>query len=99
MRRCPKKSKKEQQLRSSMQDEDLERTKKFGSEKCFATTVAGGNSLIGFFLGLQLKQKEDEIFISQDKYMIEILKKFGFTDVKTISTPMETQKLLLKDED
>ncbi|GJR71053.1 putative ribonuclease H-like domain-containing protein [Tanacetum coccineum] len=52
-----------------------------------------------FFLGLQVKQKEDGIFISQDKYMIEILKKFGFTDVKTASTPMETQKVFLKDED
>ncbi|GJS62751.1 uncharacterized mitochondrial protein-like protein [Tanacetum coccineum] len=52
-----------------------------------------------FFLGLQVKQKEDGIFISQDKYVTEILKKFGFTDVKTASTPMETQKLLLKDED
>ncbi|GJS24769.1 putative ribonuclease H-like domain-containing protein [Tanacetum coccineum] len=35
----------------------------------------------------------------QDKYVIEILKKFGFTDVKTASTPMETHKPLLKDED
>ncbi|GKF19474.1 putative ribonuclease H-like domain-containing protein, partial [Tanacetum coccineum] len=52
-----------------------------------------------FFLGLQVKQKKDGIFISQDKYATEILKKFGFTDVKTTSTPMETQKLLLKDED
>ncbi|GJT55875.1 putative ribonuclease H-like domain-containing protein [Tanacetum coccineum] len=52
-----------------------------------------------FFLGLQVKQKEDGIFISQYKYVTEILKKFGFTDVKTVSTPMETQKLLLKDED
>ncbi|GJT91183.1 putative ribonuclease H-like domain-containing protein [Tanacetum coccineum] len=52
-----------------------------------------------FFLGLQVKQKEDGIFISQDKYVTKILKKFGFTDVKTASTPMETQKLLLKDED
>ncbi|GJV52275.1 putative ribonuclease H-like domain-containing protein [Tanacetum coccineum] len=52
-----------------------------------------------FFLGLQVKQKKDGIFISQDKYVTEILKKFGFTDVKTASTPMETQKLLLKDED
>ncbi|GKC99582.1 hypothetical protein Tco_1169857, partial [Tanacetum coccineum] len=48
---------------------------------------------------LQVKQKNDGIFISQDKYVTEILKKFGFTDVKTASTPMETQKLLLKDED
>ncbi|GJW88472.1 putative ribonuclease H-like domain-containing protein [Tanacetum coccineum] len=52
-----------------------------------------------FFLGLQVQQKKDGIFISQDKYVVEILKKFGFTDVKTTSTPMETQKPLLKDED
>ncbi|GJS66484.1 putative ribonuclease H-like domain-containing protein [Tanacetum coccineum] len=52
-----------------------------------------------FFLGLQVKQKKDGIFISQDKYVTEILKKFGFTKVKTTSTPMETQKPLLKDKD
>ncbi|GJU87735.1 uncharacterized mitochondrial protein-like protein [Tanacetum coccineum] len=51
-----------------------------------------------FFLGLQVKQKEDGVFISQDKYVTDILKKFGFTNVKTASTPMETQKPLLKDE-
>ncbi|GJX58383.1 putative ribonuclease H-like domain-containing protein [Tanacetum coccineum] len=52
-----------------------------------------------FFLGLQVKQKEDGIFISQDKFVTEILKKFGVTDVKTASTPMETHKPLLKDAD
>ncbi|GKA70410.1 putative ribonuclease H-like domain-containing protein [Tanacetum coccineum] len=52
-----------------------------------------------FFLGLQVQQKKDGIFVSQDKYVGEILKKFGFTEVKTASTPMETQKPLLKDED
>ncbi|GKC46821.1 putative ribonuclease H-like domain-containing protein [Tanacetum coccineum] len=52
-----------------------------------------------FFLGLQVQQKKDGIFISQDKYVGEILKKFGYTEVKTASTPMETQKPLLKDED
>ncbi|GKC01712.1 uncharacterized mitochondrial protein-like protein [Tanacetum coccineum] len=52
-----------------------------------------------FFLGLQVQQKNDGIFISQDKYVDEILKKFGFTEVKTASTPIETQKPLLKDED
>ncbi|GJU49642.1 hypothetical protein Tco_1219197 [Tanacetum coccineum] len=52
-----------------------------------------------FFLGLQVKQKKDDIFISQDKYVDEILKKFGFIEVKTASTLMETQKPLLKDED
>ncbi|GJU27976.1 putative ribonuclease H-like domain-containing protein [Tanacetum coccineum] len=48
-----------------------------------------------FFLGLQVKQKEDGIFISQDKYVNEILNKFVFFDVKTASTPMETHKTLL----
>ncbi|GJR94543.1 putative reverse transcriptase, RNA-dependent DNA polymerase [Tanacetum coccineum] len=38
-------------------------------------------------------------FISQDKYVTEILKKFSFSDVKTASTPMETHKPLLKDAD
>ncbi|GJR91050.1 retrovirus-related pol polyprotein from transposon TNT 1-94 [Tanacetum coccineum] len=52
-----------------------------------------------FFLGLQVQQKKDGIFISQDKYVGEILKKFPFTEVKTASTPIETQKPLLKDED
>ncbi|GJS81439.1 putative ribonuclease H-like domain-containing protein [Tanacetum coccineum] len=51
-----------------------------------------------FFLGLQVKRKEDRIFISQDKYVNEILNKSGFSDVKTARTPMETQKALLKDE-
>ncbi|GJX40188.1 putative ribonuclease H-like domain-containing protein [Tanacetum coccineum] len=51
-----------------------------------------------FFLGLQVTQKDDGIFISQDKYVDEILKKFGFSTVKTASTPMETSKPLMKDE-
>ncbi|GKA40822.1 putative ribonuclease H-like domain-containing protein [Tanacetum coccineum] len=49
-----------------------------------------------FFLGLQVKHKEDGIFINQDKYVTEILKKFGFTNVKTASTPMETKRLCSK---
>ncbi|GJS32625.1 putative ribonuclease H-like domain-containing protein [Tanacetum coccineum] len=52
-----------------------------------------------FFLGLQVKQKEDCIFISRDKYVAEILKKFDFASVKTISTLIETQKPLTKDEE
>nr|GEV81353.1 hypothetical protein [Tanacetum cinerariifolium] len=52
-----------------------------------------------FFLGLQVKQKDDGIFISQDKYVAEILRTFGFTDVKSASTPIETEKPLLKDPD
>nr|GEW36004.1 uncharacterized mitochondrial protein AtMg00810-like [Tanacetum cinerariifolium] len=52
-----------------------------------------------FFLGLQVKQKEDGIFISQDKYVVEILKKFDFLSVKTASTLIETKKPLVKDEE
>nr|GEV75845.1 putative ribonuclease H-like domain-containing protein [Tanacetum cinerariifolium] len=51
-----------------------------------------------FFLGLQVKQKEDGIFISQEKHVNEILNKFSYSDVKTASTPIETHKTLLKDE-
>nr|GEU82585.1 uncharacterized mitochondrial protein AtMg00810-like [Tanacetum cinerariifolium] len=53
---------------------------------------------LSFFLGLQVKQKSDEIFISQDKYVTEILKKFDFVTVKTTSTPIESNKPLIKDE-
>ncbi|GJT70151.1 putative ribonuclease H-like domain-containing protein [Tanacetum coccineum] len=35
----------------------------------------------------------------QDKYVAEILKKFDFVSVKTASTPIETQKPLVKDEE
>ncbi|GJY22764.1 uncharacterized mitochondrial protein-like protein, partial [Tanacetum coccineum] len=52
-----------------------------------------------FFLGLQVKQKDDGIFISQDKYVVDILKKFDFVIVKTTNTPIETNKALLKDEE
>ncbi|GKF15439.1 putative ribonuclease H-like domain-containing protein [Tanacetum coccineum] len=52
-----------------------------------------------FFLGLQVQQKEDGIFISQDKYVAEILKKFDFTTVKAASIPIETNKALNKDEE
>nr|GEV36013.1 hypothetical protein [Tanacetum cinerariifolium] len=52
-----------------------------------------------FFLGLQVKQKKDGIFISQDKYVAEILNKFGLTEGKSASTLIDTEKPLLKDSD
>ncbi|GKC74197.1 hypothetical protein Tco_1120080 [Tanacetum coccineum] len=52
-----------------------------------------------FFPGLQVKQKADGIFISQDKYVAEILKKFDFVSVKTASTAIETQNPLVKDKE
>nr|GEV39017.1 ribonuclease H-like domain-containing protein [Tanacetum cinerariifolium] len=45
------------------------------------------------------KKKKDEIFISQDKYIAEILRKFRLTDGKSASTPIDTKKPLLKDPD
>nr|GEW99186.1 retrotransposon protein, putative, unclassified [Tanacetum cinerariifolium] len=52
-----------------------------------------------FFLGLQVKQSEEGIFISQDKYVAEILKKFDFSSVRIASTPIETQKPLVKEKE
>ncbi|GKB90780.1 putative ribonuclease H-like domain-containing protein [Tanacetum coccineum] len=52
-----------------------------------------------FFLGLQVKQKANEIFISQYKYVGENLKKFGFSSIRTTSTPKESNKALTNDED
>ncbi|GJS49570.1 putative ribonuclease H-like domain-containing protein [Tanacetum coccineum] len=45
-----------------------------------------------FFLGLQVKQKTDGLFISQDKYVADMLKKFDLASVKTAITPMDTQE-------
>nr|GEV46532.1 retrovirus-related Pol polyprotein from transposon TNT 1-94 [Tanacetum cinerariifolium] len=58
-------------------------------------------SLMGeltFFLGLQVKEK-DGIFISQDKYVAEILRKFRLTEGKSASTLIDIEKPLLKDPD
>nr|GEZ69918.1 uncharacterized mitochondrial protein AtMg00810-like [Tanacetum cinerariifolium] len=52
-----------------------------------------------FFLGLQVMQRDDGIFICQDKYVTDILKKFAFSSLKTSSTPIESNKALLKDEE
>ncbi|GJU96456.1 putative ribonuclease H-like domain-containing protein [Tanacetum coccineum] len=51
-----------------------------------------------FFLGLQVQQKEDGIFISQDKYVAEILKKFNYSDVKSASTLVDLEKPLARME-
>nr|GEU86785.1 ribonuclease H-like domain-containing protein [Tanacetum cinerariifolium] len=48
---------------------------------------------------LQVKQKSNGIFINQDKYVDEILRKFKYEDVKIANTPMDKEKALLKDSD
>ncbi|GJS20607.1 ribonuclease H-like domain-containing protein [Tanacetum coccineum] len=52
-----------------------------------------------FFLGLQVQQKKKGIFISQDKYVHEILRKFNYSDVKSASTPTDLEKPLVQDGD
>nr|GEW51172.1 hypothetical protein [Tanacetum cinerariifolium] len=52
-----------------------------------------------FFLGLQVKHKEDGIFSSQDKYVTQVLRKFNFSDVKSANTPVDMDKTLVKDAD
>ncbi|GKF03151.1 hypothetical protein Tco_0030074 [Tanacetum coccineum] len=52
---------------------------------------------LAFFLGLQVLQKNDGIFILQDKYVGDILKKFRYTDVRTAKTPIDKENPWGKD--
>ncbi|GKB62329.1 putative ribonuclease H-like domain-containing protein, partial [Tanacetum coccineum] len=52
-----------------------------------------------FFLGLQVQHNKKGIFISQDKYVHEILRKFNYSDVKSASTPTDLEKPLVQDGD
>ena len=57
-------------------------------------------SMIGeltYFLGLQIKQLKEGTFVSQGKYIRDMIKKFGMQDAKVISTPMGTNGTLDKD--
>nr|GEV15378.1 uncharacterized mitochondrial protein AtMg00810-like [Tanacetum cinerariifolium] len=53
---------------------------------------------LNFFLSLQVLQKKDGIFLSQDKYVGDILKKFGYSDVRSSNTPMDKENPWGKDE-
>ena len=54
--------------------------------------------LIHYFLGLEVWQSSEEIFIYQGKYGVEILKRFDMLDCKAMATPMHTNLKLLSDE-
>ena len=53
---------------------------------------------LNYFLGLQIKQMTDGIFICQAKYSKELIKKFGLEDSKFCNTPMDTTTKLDKDD-
>jgi hypothetical protein len=54
---------------------------------------------LSFFMGLQIRQSNQGIFISQTKYIREMLKSFGMEDCKPFITPMQTSCKLRKDDD
>jgi hypothetical protein len=54
---------------------------------------------LSFFLGLQICQINQGIFISQTNYIIELLKRFIMEDSKPVITPMQTSCKLRKDDD
>jgi len=56
-------------------------------QKEFEMSVLGEHT---YFLGLQVQQNKDGIFLSQTKYLKQILKKYGMEDSKPVCTPMVT---------
>jgi len=54
--------------------------------------------LMKYFLGIQVKQTKGEIFITQEKYIHDLLKKFRLESCKPVTTPMAlNEKLQLND--
>ena len=53
---------------------------------------------LNFFLGLQIKQTKNGIFISQSKYCKELINRFRMKNAKQMTTPMSTACYLDKDE-
>ncbi|KAL6324301.1 hypothetical protein AAG906_007424 [Vitis piasezkii] len=51
--------------------------------------------LLHFFLGLEVKQVEDGVFVSQRKYVfVDLLKKFNMLNCKVVATPMNSNEKL-----
>ena len=71
--------------------------KEFKAEmlKVFEMTDLG---LMSYFLGMEVKQDHDGVFISQKKYAKEILNKFHMEDCKRTSTPMNQKEKFSKDD-
>ena len=68
---------------------------KLEMKKVFEMTDLG---LMSCFLGIEIKQNQDEVFLSQRKYAKEILKKFLMENCKTVNTPMNQKEKLIKDD-
>ena len=53
--------------------------------------------MMHYFLGLEVWQSLDEIFLSQGKYVVEIMKRFAMLDCKAMATSMASNLKLLCD--
>jgi hypothetical protein len=53
--------------------------------------------LMHYFLGLEVWQSPERIFLNQGKYTVEILKRFDMLECKSMNTPMEAKLKLLVD--
>jgi hypothetical protein len=53
--------------------------------------------LMHYFLGLEVWQSSERIFLNQRKYTVEILKRFDMLECKSMNTPMEAKMKLLVD--
>jgi hypothetical protein len=54
--------------------------------------------LMHYFLGLEVWQRLGEIFLSQGKYVVDVLRRFGLLDCKSITTPMISNLTKLHDQ-
>ena len=54
--------------------------------------------MMHYFLGMEVWQSTDGIFLGQGKYAIKILKRFGMMDCKAMATPMASNLKLLSDD-
>ena len=66
-------------------EEDMSQNLSLVMQKEFEMSLLGE---LTYFLGLQVQQNKDDIFLSQTKYLKQILKKYGMEDLKAVCTPM-----------
>ncbi|KAG6525121.1 hypothetical protein ZIOFF_015073 [Zingiber officinale] len=55
--------------------------------------------LMSFYLGLEVRQSDDGIFVGQQAYVKKVLDKFNMSNSKPVATPMEAGAKLSKDKE
>nr|GEX94668.1 hypothetical protein [Tanacetum cinerariifolium] len=69
----------------------------YGTLSKYLLTNGFQRGKLNFFLGLQVLQKKDGIFLSQDKYVGDILKKLGYSNVRSSNTLMDKENPWVKE--